>query len=61
MCDGKNHNLKIIYRHNRQCDNGENVVRWCKDCGSVVVDIDVDNRTVNAGGVVKMEHPTGDV
>ena len=29
------------------------VVRWCPECGSVVVDIDVDNRTM-AGRIMKM-------
>jgi hypothetical protein len=54
MCDGSNHNLKIIY-----IDHGlfnETVVRWCEDCGAVVVDKDVDGRTYT-GYVRKMQFP----
>ena len=54
MCDGTNHNLKIIY-----IDHGnisETVVRWCKDCGAVVVDKDIDGRT-HPGYVRKMQFP----
>lgn len=54
MCDGTNHNLKIIY--NNSCVDSENVVRWCADCGAVVVDKDVDGRT-HPGYVMKMKFP----
>ena len=35
---------------------GEEVVRWCPECGSVVVDVDVDGRTM-AGKQMKMRVP----
>jgi len=35
---------------------GYEVVRWCPECGAVVVDIDVDNRTM-PGRVMKMKWP----
>jgi hypothetical protein len=37
--------------------DAEQVVRWCKDCGSVVIDIDADGRTVHPGGIVEMGFP----
>ena len=54
MCDGKNHNLKVIY----SVDVGyreEHVVRWCKDCGAVVVDQESDG--ILFGNIVKMKFP----
>lgn len=33
------------------------VVRWCKICGAVVIDVDVDNRT-SPGAFMKMKFPT---
>ena len=35
---------------------GDEVVRWCPECGSVVIDVDVDNRTM-PGKIMKMRHP----
>ena len=35
---------------------GAEVVRWCPVCGSVVVDVDVDGRTM-AGKIMKMRSP----
>lgn len=54
MCDGSIHNLKVIYVDNH-CDCAK-VVRWCADCGAVVVDVDVDGRT-QAGREMKMKFP----
>ena len=54
MCDLQNHNLEEIYSKN--IDGCEEVVRWCSDCGAVVVDIDYDNRTY-PGGVIPMKFP----
>lgn len=34
----------------------ERVVRWCKTCGAVVVDIDCDGR-INPGRIVPMQIP----
>ena len=57
MCKAGKHNLKVIYRDGYE-DHDQNVVRWCEDCGAVVVDVDYDNRT-NAGQIMKMKFPTG--
>jgi len=54
MCDGHNHNLKVIYVADVGW-NEEHVVRWCEDCGGVVVDRESDNRRF--GKVVKMKFP----
>ena len=56
MCDGKNHNLKVIARFGN--DMEEEVVRWCRDCGGVVVDLDFDGRT-RPGYIRKMQVPRG--
>lgn len=37
-------------------DFSEKVVRWCPECGAVVVDADFDNRT-NAGYYRKLQYP----
>jgi hypothetical protein len=34
----------------------ESVVRWCRNCGGVVVDTDYDGRT-NPGDIMKMKFP----
>lgn len=40
------HDFKVITRnHVTENIDGEEVVRWCKVCGSVTVDLDVDNQT----------------
>ena len=54
-CDGKTHNLVEIYRHSHAITDA--VVRWCSDCGVVVVDEDIDNRTA-PGNFMKMRFPT---
>lgn len=36
------------------------VVRWCSNCGAVVIDEDYDGRT-KPGGVMKMKFPKGTV
>lgn len=56
MCDGKNHNLIRIISTSYM--NGiDHVVRWCQDCGAVVVDTDVDGRTL-PGAFMKMQFPS---
>lgn len=58
MCDLKNHNLKVLSRSPAGFYDGEEcVVRWCKDCGGVAVDIDIDGRMMGPGDVMKMEFP----
>ncbi len=54
MCKSGQHNLVII--NSNGCDNEEKVVRWCKDCGAIVVDLDYDGRT-NPGHYMKMRLP----
>jgi len=59
MCDKANgkHKLKVVYASIGTWGEAD-VVRWCSDCGAVVVDVEVDNR-INPGGVRKMEFPKG--
>lgn len=54
-CINGNHDLIEIHR-TYNAYNEEQVVRWCKVCGSVVVDVDVDGRT-KAGSIMKMMAP----
>lgn len=52
QCLKGNHDLIEIYRSSYTYDE-EGVVRWCKVCGSVVVDMEYDGR-IQPGGVMKM-------
>jgi hypothetical protein len=56
MCSKGIHNLIEIYNASSRYDNSSVVVRWCQDCGAVVVDEDYDGRT-NAGSIMKMRLP----
>ncbi len=56
MCDGSDHNLKVIYHSGDESEMA--VVRWCRDCGAVAVDLEFDGRC-RPGGIQKMEFPTG--
>lgn len=56
MCDGRNHNLIRVYA-NRYSDDSTAVVRWCKECGSVAVDVDIDGRTA-PGRIHRMRTPS---
>lgn len=55
-CKNGKHNLKVIYWHRSLRGNEEPTVRWCQNCGAVVVDIDFDGR-VEPGAIRKMELP----
>jgi hypothetical protein len=56
MCiGGKQHSLTEIYSESLGYGS-EAVVRWCCECGAIVVDTDVDNRTL-PGDVMKMRRP----
>ena len=56
MCDGKNHPLIKILESTPSFDmDPYAVVRWCPDCGAVVVDREVDGRFV--GRYSKMRFP----
>jgi len=50
------HNLKPIYNSQHDWDGTWEVVKWCQDCGAIVVDLEVDNITY-PGRVAKMEYP----
>lgn len=54
-CKNGKHNLWEIFRA-RESGDVDNVVRWCSECGAVVVDQDMDNR-VMAGRMMKMQFP----
>lgn len=56
-CQKGKHKLVEINRGWHAMGGSEEVVRWCEVCGSVVVDVDYDNRT-NAGQVMKMRGST---
>jgi hypothetical protein len=56
-CKKGNHKLVVIDGYSVGY-GAENVIRWCVECGSVVVDVDVDNRHRHLpGGVMKMITP----
>ncbi len=54
-CNTGKHDLIEIYRAGGWDD--EEVVRWCRVCGSIVVDMETDNRLRKSGGVLKMMSP----
>jgi hypothetical protein len=55
MCiDGKKHSLIEIYSSGSDAE--ADVIRWCYECGAIVVDTDYDGRT-NAGAVFAMRRP----
>ena len=49
------HSLIEIYTRYQGQDETV-VVRWCTECGSVVIDMDCDNRTY-PGSVMQMKRP----
>lgn len=54
----RNHNLvDIMHKPSRAAPDADQVVRWCTDCGSIVVDIDADERTIRPGGITAMQFP----
>jgi hypothetical protein len=55
-CRKGNHKLIVIYQDYAN-DENKPTVRWCTVCGSVVVDLDYDNRT-NPGDIMKMKTPS---
>ena len=54
-CRNGDHRLEVIYETSIPV-HSEEVVRWCRNCGSIVVDVDFDGRT-NPGQVMKMKSP----
>lgn len=53
-CTQGRHRLVEVYR----ADNGfeDEVVRWCSNCGAIVVDVDYEGR-VYAGQIMRMRLP----
>lgn len=54
-CIKGNHDLIEIYR-GYHIQGEEQVVKWCRVCGSVVIDMEMDGRTM-AGDIMKMKAP----
>jgi hypothetical protein len=54
MCDFTNHKLIDLYRNGYSHETS--VVRWCQDCGAVVIDTDADGRTY-PGRIMKIKLP----
>lgn len=50
------HRLTVISRRDSGGPGISMVVRWCEDCGAVVIDVDVDGRR-QAGDVMPMRFP----
>ena len=55
-CKDRKNDLVAVYWHGSLMGNEEPTVRWCENCGAVVVDVDFDGRT-NAGQIMKMRLP----
>jgi hypothetical protein len=53
-CRGGNHSLKMISAYGP--DQYRTVVRWCEECGGVVVDVDCDGR-IYPGNILSMQFP----
>ena len=54
ISNGREHNLEVVL--SKSYSDHADVVRWCKNCGAVVVDVDFDSRT-NPGQIMKMRLP----
>lgn len=54
QCKNGKHSLVAIFAVGPEME--QQVVRWCGNCGGVVVDTDVDSRTA-PGDVMKMRFP----
>jgi hypothetical protein len=58
MCDGKNHPLITVFSDEplyTEPLDPYHVIRWCPDCGAVVVDLEIDGRLV--GHSTRMRFP----
>jgi len=56
MCKDNEHDLQVITRIHPSWDDSEKVVRWCAQCGAIVGDLEIDNRT-RPGAWGKMRFP----
>jgi valyl-tRNA synthetase len=53
----QDHKLKFIASYmDYRIMGASRVIRWCEDCGAVVVDLDCDGRT-HPGDVMEMKFP----
>jgi len=52
----QSHDLAEVYQAGTSLPGITEVVRWCRQCGAVVVDVDVDGRT-KPGGIMSMIFP----
>lgn len=50
------HDLVKIASKPYQVTDAVEVVRWCRDCGAVVIDVDYDGRT-SPGAIMPMRFP----
>lgn len=48
-CNGK-HDLARVMTKPEGSPGVEHVTRWCRNCGAIVIDVDVDGRTQPGGG-----------
>ena len=55
LCRTGNHKLEVIYESSEYYGAAE-VVRWCSVCGSIVIDVDMDNKTI-PGRIMTMKSP----
>ena len=56
MCENGLHMLDVIIRVPCHRDKEDVVVRWCRECGAVVVDVD-NNGVVFPGKIKDMQVP----
>lgn len=54
-CNGQ-HDLAAILRRSMGDPGHEEVVRWCRNCGAVSIDVDVDGRA-HPGAHLAMQFP----
>lgn len=54
--NGQHDLIEIMQRPNHDAPDAVTVVRWCQQCGAIVVDVDVDGRTA-PGSAMKMRLP----
>ena len=57
MCYNKKPHEFVVVYSNCEYDGTEPTVRWCRNCGAIVVDIDVDGRT-DPGRILPLTLPT---
>jgi len=55
-CKAGDHSLITIRRIRCVVPGEEEVIRWCECCGSIVIDMDMDNR-VYPGRIKPMKNP----